>query len=308
MKKLIQAFGLGLALTAVAVSARAEELLKPFVLAYKTGGSMDVVVNEVKQKLTAGGFEIVGSYSPYDTATILAITNDELKKTSAKSEFGGYGAAQRVSVTNVDNELQVAYTNPTYMAAGYRMAGDLKGVTAKLAKVLGNKEAFGPEEGMTAEDLREYHYMLGMEYFNDPSELAKYDNHEQGVATVEKNLANGVSGLTKVYRIDIPGKNQTVFGVAMSAGSDKRKYQDDKYIMSEIDFKPLRSTAHLPYEIVVSGNRAYALYARFRIALNFPDLSMMGSHSFMNIMDSPVAIERALILAAGGQLTAEHWD
>lgn len=307
MRKLIPAFWLGLALTAVAFSARADELLKPFVLAYKTGGAMEVVVKEVKQKLTDGGFDIIGSYSPYDSATIIAITNDELKATAAKSEFGAYGAAQRVSITNVNNELQVAYTNPTYMAAGYRMGGDLKGVSEKLAKVLGKKEEFGPEEGMTASDLREYHYMFGMEYFDEPSELATYESYEKGVATVEKKLAEGVSGLAKVYRVDVPGKKETVFGVAM-AGGDERKFQDDAYIMSEIDFKPLRSTAHLPYEIVVSGNRAYALYARFRIALNFPDLSMMGSHSFMNIMESPVAIERALILAAGGELTAEHWD
>jgi hypothetical protein len=47
--------------------------------------------------------------------------------------------------------------------------------------------------------------------------------------------------------------------------------------MSEIDFKDVRSTAHLPYDILVSGNRVYALYARFRIAVSFPDLSMRGT-------------------------------
>jgi hypothetical protein len=76
---------------------------------------------------------------------------------------------------------------------------------------------------------------------------------------------------------------------------------DDKYIMSEIDFKDVKSAAHLPYEILVSGNKAYALYARFRIATSFPDLSMMGSNSFMNIMKSPEAIRKALVQAAGGK-------
>ena len=162
---------------------------------------------------------------------------------------------------------------------------------------------------MSGEDLREYHYMFGMEYFDDPSELAEYDSYEQGVKTVEANLEKGVGGVTKVYRVDIPGKKQTLFGVAMDAPSDSEEdqYMDDEYIMDEIDFKDLRSTAHLPYEILVSGDQAYALYARFRIAINFPDLSMMGSNSFMNIMDSPAAIEKALIQAAGGKLTAEHW-
>jgi len=131
--------------------------------------------------------------------------------------------------------------------------------------------------------------------------LAEYKSYEEGVKTVEANLAKGVAGVTKVYRIDIPGKQETVFGVAMKGKTEADKYMDDKYIMSEIDFKEVKSAAHLPYEILVSGNKAYALYARFRIAVSFPDLSMMGKNSFMNIMKSPEAIRKALTLAAGGE-------
>ena len=291
-------------------AAQAEEL-KPFVLAYTTGGEVDAAAEEAKEKLTGAGFEVVGQYKPYDdgSAVVIGVTNDALRQAAAQTEFGGYAAAQRVSVTDVKGEVQVAYTNPTYMAHAYRLAGDLAGVTARMEQALGNQKAFGPEEGMSGEDLREYHYMFGMEYFDDPSELVEYESYEQGVKTVEANLKKGVAGVTKVYRVDIPGKKQTLFGVAMDAPSDSEddQYMDDEYIMEEIDFKDLRSTAHLPYEILVSGDQAYALYARFRIAINFPDLSMMGSNSFMNIMDSPPAIEKALIQAAGGELTAEHW-
>jgi len=72
--------------------------------------------------------------------------------------------------------------------------------------------------------------------------------------------------------------------------------------MGEIDFKTVRSTAHLPYEILVRGGDVEALHARFRIAINFPDLSMMGPHSFMSIMPSPDAIREALTHAAGGEI------
>ena len=293
MNMLKKAF-IGLAVLAVALSAHAEDKLKPFILAYKTSGDMAAAVETVKQKLTAGGFEVVGSYSPYPTATVIAFTNEVLKQNAAKSEFGGYGAAQRASVTNVNGELEVAYTNPTYMANAYRMAGDLKDVTAQLASVLGNKEQFGPAEGLTPAQLRKYHYMFGMEYFDDPSTLAMYPSHEKALKAVSERLAKGVAGVTQVYRIDIPGKDETVFGVALKAPNDGKKAMDDKFIMSEIDFKPLRSTAHLPYEMLVSGRKVYALYARFRIAINFPDLSMMGDNSFMNIMQSPDAIKNAL--------------
>ena len=81
---------------------------------------------------------------------------------------------------------------------------------------------------------------------------------------------------------------------------------DDTFIMSEIDFKDVRSTAHLPYDILVTGDTVEALHARFRIAINFPDLSMMGSNSFMNIMPSPDAIKEALTKAAGGTVD-EGW-
>ena len=73
--------------------------------------------------------------------------------------------------------------------------------------------------------------------------------------------------------------------------------------MERIDFKPLKSSGHLPYEMVVSGGKVYALPAEFRIAINFPDLSMIGSNRFASIMCAPGSIEEALTLAAGGQLS-----
>ena len=125
---------------------------------------------------------------------------------------------------------------------------------------------------------------------------------EEAAAAVESGLAAGRGGVTKVYRIDVPEKKEAVFGVAMKGATEADKYMDDKFIMSVIDFKDLRSTAHLPYEMLVSGNKVYALYARFRIAISFPDLSMMGSNSFMKIMKSPEAIRKALTQAAGGKI------
>jgi len=298
-KRLFLKMFLGLFAIVLAHAAWAEDVLKPFVLGSKGPGSVAEKVAEARTALVSQGFAVVGTYSPYPSATILIVTNDELKSTAAKSEHGGFGAAQRVAVTKVKDEVQVSYTNPLYMAPAYRMKGDLKGVAAKLEAALGKMEEFGAR-GMTASQLRKYHYMIGMEYFNEPSELAEYGSHEEAVKAVEAGLAAGKNGVSKVYRIDLPGKEETVFGVAMK--SDKDKSIDDRYIMSEIDFKDVKSTAHLPYEMLVSGNKVYALYARFRIAVSFPDLSMMGKNSFMNIMNSPDAIRKALMAVAGGKV------
>jgi hypothetical protein len=271
-----------------------EVYLKPFVLASRGAGTLAEKSDQAKAALIAGGFTVVGDYAPYPDARILIVTNDDLKTNAAASEHGGFGAAQRVAITKVNDQVQVSYTNPVYMANAYRMKGDLSNVAAELAKALGKVEEFGAKQGMTAKQARNYHYMIGMEYFDEPDVLAEYPSYDEAVKAVDAKLADNKNGVTKVYRVDVPGKQESVFGVAMKAPTEADKYMDDRFIMSEIDFHQTKSTAHLPYEILVSGNKVYALYARFRIAINFPDLSMMGKNSFMNIMKTPDAIRDVL--------------
>ena len=270
----------------------ADDILKPFVLGSKGAGTVAEKAEQTKSALTGAGFNVVGNYSPLADAQILIVTSDELKKNAAASEHGGFGAIQRVAITKVNDDVQVSYTNPIYMANAYRMKGALKGTAASLEKALGKTEEFGAK-GMTAAQVRKYHYMVGMEYFDEPSLLAEYESYEEAVKAVDAKLTSNKNGVSKVYRVDIPGKKESVFGVAMK-GSGDNKYMDDRFIMSEIDSRDPKSTAHLPYEVLVSDNKVIALYARYRIAINFPDLSMMGQNSFMNIMDTPEAIRLVL--------------
>jgi len=304
MPKVVKQLFISGALLVLSLSnAFAEDILKPFVLGYETTGDIESVASDVKSKVTAAGFNVVGSYSPYDGAIVIAITNDGLKKSAASSDFGGYEAGQRVTVTKVGNDIQVSYTNPVYLADAYRIK-DMSGATAALASLktaLGAKQTYGTgDKKLTAADLRKYHYMFGMEYFDDPSDLAEYDSQKEAIAAVEEGLSKGRGGAHKVYRIDIPGRDETVFGVALTDTG----CSGDEYIMSRVDKAKIRSTAHLPYEILVSDGNVYALYARFRIAISWPNLPMMQSDTgatFFNIMCSPNAIEESLIKAAGGE-------
>lgn len=293
-----------LGLTSV-VSQAEEKAIMPFVLgSTSAGGSVADKVADVKTALQSKGFEIAGDYSPYASAHIIVVTNGALLKAAASHERAGYVAGQRVSITKVGDQVQISYTNPVYMAAAYQVTTDLSGVASSLKSALGAIKAYGPGEGRTPEELNSYHYTFGMEYFDEPYELTSYGSHKDAVAAVEKGLAAGDS-TTKVYRIDIPGTKQTLFGVGMAAREGGNKYMDDNFIMTEIDFKETRSTAHLPYEVLVNGGDVEALHARFRIAMNFPDLSMMGSNSFMNIMPSPDAIKEALTKAVGGEVESD---
>ncbi len=276
------------ALLALSPGVRAGESdLRPFVLAAREHGEVTAVAEAARAKRVAAGFEIAGEYEPYPGARVLAVTSDDLKALAAASPTGGYAAAQRVTVTKDGDGVDVAFTSPRYMAAAYRLGGYLGPDEARLAQALGRIEAYG--EPRSASDLRGYHYMFGMPYFDEPSRFGAFPDHAAAVAAIEEGLAARRGGARRVYRIDLPGGRQTVFGVAFAEGC-----ASDARIMEEIDFKPVRSTGYLPYELLVTGTEVVALHAKFRIAVAFTDLKMMGSHSFMNIRCAPDAIEETL--------------
>jgi len=302
--KLLTQVAFAMLVGVVVSTAQAAQTYLPFALASNDAGTIADKVEGTKSALTENGFEVAGEYAPYKGAYVIVVTNDELKKAAASKARGGYIAAQRISLTEMGGKVQISYTNPTYMTYAYRVNAKLPQTTAALKKALGHIQDFGPAEGKDAEDLNDYHYTFGMEYFDEPLELNTKGSHSAMVAEIEKNLGAKRSGASQVYKIDIPGTKQTLFGVAMKAPSEGKKFMDEAYIMSEIDFKPLRSTAHLPYEILVNDKEAEALHARFRIAINFTDLAMMGDNSFMNIMSTPDAIRDVLTAVAG---KAEEW-
>ncbi len=283
-------------------SQAAAEPLKPFVLGDTPSGDLKQVADAVKLKVTAAGFEIVGSYSPFANAVVICVTNNDLKTNAAKVPNGGFGAAQRISVTDVKGKIQVAYVNPAYLGTAYGM-GKLDSVSSKLKAALGAVKVFGSENGIPEEKLGPgmYRYAMFMPYFRDVDVFKEHPDYKTAVETVEKNLAAGVGGTKKVYRIDLPGKQVSVFGIAIPKGDgiDKGNKDTDREIIDIVDYSELKHTAYLPYELMVDGNRVIALRARYRIALNFPDTKMAGAHGFTKIMTAPWGIQLALEAVAG---------
>ena len=278
------------------------ESLKPFILGNTLPGDLRTVAETVKSKLTKQGFEIVGSYSPYAGAVVICATNNELKTAAARAKNGGFGVAQRVGVTEVKGKIQVSYVNPAYIGTAYGM-GKLQGVSAGLKAALGAVKSFGSENGIPEENLGPglYRYAMFMPYFDDIDVFKNYPDHKSAVDAVEKNLAAGVGGTRKVYRVDLPGKPISVFGVAIVTGDgiNKGNKDTDKEIMDIVDFSDLKHTAYLPYELMVDDKRVIALRARYRIALSFPDTKMYGAHGFTKIMTAPWGIQLALEKVAG---------
>lgn len=285
-------------------SAAYAETLKPYVLGDALPGDFNQVVEKVKVALTANGLQVIGTYAPYKGAMVIAATNPELIVAASKAKNGGFGAAQRVAVTEYKGKIQISYVNPAYLGTAYGL-GKLEGVSAKLKTALGAAQTFG-SVGIDEENLKpgSYRYAMFMPYFNDVDVLIEHKDYKTAVEAVEKNLAAGSGGTVKVYRIDIPGKEISVFGVGIPKGfidgpENPGNRDTDKEIMDIVDWQDLRHTAYLPYELMVQGGRVIALRGRYRIALHFPDTKMAGEHGFTKIMTAPWGIQTALEAVAG---------
>ena len=293
----VTAAALLLAISCFAPAQAQEAIHRPFVHAYNSTDNMETTAAAVRAKLTSAGLTIAGEYSPYEGTLVIAVTSEALQAAASATDFGAYGAVQRVSLTAMGEGIQVVYSNPVYMAHAYRMSGDLAAARKVLEGALGAEADFGSEDGLTEKKLAEYRYMgfpMYTERFDEHFELISHGSYEEALGKVEEGLAAGKAGTSKIYRVDIPGKQQTLFGVGLT-----RECSGDKYIMERIDFKDMRQTGHLPYELLVTGGDITALAGRFRIAINFPDLGMIGEHGFTSIMCAPDSIRNALEEAAG---------
>lgn len=289
----LQPFFISIWLLVVVGVAAASDQLRPYVLSSHSRGDFVRTIIEVKDALVTGGFELAGEYTPYADAHVIVVTNEYLKQQVQSDGNLAFALGQRISITRLNDQIQVAYTNPDYFQYAYRTGSSLAPVTKALEEILGNQETFGAK-GLAAEALLGYHYSYGTEYFDDQLLFAEHPDQDTALGAVQAALDRHAGGVHAVYRIDAPEGEVTAFGVAMT-----RDFSSDEAVMSAVDRSPLRHTAHLPYEIVVAQGRVVALHPRFRLGVHFPDLRMVGKHSFISLREAPSAITSALSAAAG---------
>lgn len=294
MKKLVSIF-----LVLFAVSMANAQTLKPYILGSTFSGSMDDAKAQVTTGLESAGFTLVGQYMPVADANrwVIIVSHPALDN-AVKSQGGltGFAATLRLAITKEGGTINISYTNPVYWGNAYfrsdfdKVAGDyskveaaFKQAVAKVGDVKGT--SFGSEKGVKLEDLRKYHYMFGMPYFDETEEFGDFNNHEEAIAKIEKSLKWGKTGVKLVYKHDVPGTKLTLYGFALDGEKGESNF------MPKIDIGSPKHTAFLPYELLVMDNEVHMLHGRFRIALSFPDLTM---GTFTKIMSSPGDIEDLL--------------
>lgn len=248
---------------------------------------------QVEQKLASEGFTVVGRHLPKGVAGRASLIVTDPAMLAAIRHIGGSSVVAAGIRVGVQNDGTVSYMNPDYWYRAYlrQQFGTtqvaVQSVQQRLAKALGSGQGFGGD--VPKDDLSNYRYMFGMERFDSAnSELSSHASFAAALKTVQGNLARGLGDTSRVYEVVLPEQKIAVFGVAMNHASDGEGWWVNKIGADQ--------PAALPYELFIVGNKVYALYARYRIALAWPAL---GMGQFMGIINAPEAIRNTLARVAG---------
>ena len=269
--------------------------LSPYVAGAKVqSGEIQSVLAQVETKLSKGGFTVLGKHTPPGLAGygVVVVTDQALQ--DAIGKLGGAAIVAAPIRIGVRADGTVSYMNLEYWARAYLrkqyplVDKAVRAAQSKLAKALGAGKPFGGD--VDRKDLGDYQYMFGMEGFeSDKNLLLENLTFEDAVKSIQDNLAKGVGKTSKVYEIILPGQKMAVFGVALNDPKEGEGWWVKTIGADNI--------AALPYEIYVVNNKANHLFARFRIALGWPNV---GMGDFMRIVDAPGIIRDTLTVVAGG--------
>lgn len=273
--------------------------LSPYIVGFETNETVTATQTKLVSQLELNGIKVVGQYQPANdkNRSIIVFTSSELE-TAVKTVGGltGFAATLRIGITNENGKTIVSYTNPLYWGNAY-FRNDFDKVSANYNTLIEHLEramkasgefarkSFGSKHGLSAKDLRKYHYMITMPYFEDAIELASFESYAAALDKIESSLKKTVPNISEVYKIKIPGKELTLYGFAISGDKGESKF------LPIIDIGQPKHTAFLPYELLVKENKVLMLHGRYRIALSFPDLAM---GTFTKIMSTPGNIENLL--------------
>ncbi|RLD70984.1 MAG: hypothetical protein DRJ10_19815 [Bacteroidetes bacterium] len=264
---------------------------------YKVGtvnGTMTEVKTQVVNALNAKNFKIFGSYSPAGKSSykVIAFTRSDIYGVTLIGKDQRVLASMlKVGLYKTIEGVEVSLLNPEYIFNAY-LGDKISTNESKLQKITQDvKDAlktigtdFTPfGGGLTKKELRKYHYMMAMPYFDDPVELKTFSSFAEGVKKIEANLAAKKGKTVKVYRLKFEKSKIAIYGVGLL---DKEK--------GEAAFLPKIGTKHiaaLPYEILLLDNKAIILHGKYRLALHWPNLTM---GQFMKISSTPGDIEDML--------------
>ncbi|PIX06889.1 MAG: hypothetical protein COZ76_06475 [Flavobacteriales bacterium CG_4_8_14_3_um_filter_35_10] len=268
--------------------------LSPYIKIGETNETMQQAFEKITKALESNSFTILGSYNPSNKSTlkVIAFTRTDLKEAVVKvADRGALAAVFKVGFVSLNGKVTISYTNPEYILRAYLRDNYniYKGVFQKIEADL--KTAFStigrefkPFGGaVKAENLKKYHYKIMMPYFTDPIMLNEFSSFENGKKIIEDNLKAKKGETVLVYKLIFEKENIAIFGIGLQNN-----------VKGEAHFLPIigeNNIAAMPYEIILQDKKATMLHGKYRLALNWPELTM---GTFMKIMSTPGDIEAVL--------------
>jgi len=257
-------------------------------------GDVQALMTKVEDKLVKAGFSVAGKYAPAGlpgNGVVVATDKDLL---NAIRKMGGssiVGAPIRIGVKSdgIVSYINIEYWDRAFFRKQYPLAEKaINAAQVRLGKALGRGKPFGGD--VARKDLADYQYMFGMEGFeSDKNTLMEHLVFDDALKAVRDNLARGLANTSKIYEIVMPDRQIAVFGVAMNDPKEGEGWWVKTIGTANI--------AALPYEIYIVGPKVNHLFARFRIALGWPEV---GMGDFMRIVEAPGIIRDDLTAVAGG--------
>jgi len=244
------------------------------ISAYLIGEYIDV--KNASAKLTDAGYEVIATYSPVKKGTTIVFTNQALKTQASKPGRSNM-AVLRLFVD--DKEKMISITNPVYFGKAFMQDDYNHKVFNKELKTI-NKAFVGLKtsvDKLKFDDLADFHFMMGMPYYNEPDKLAKGTAQE-----LLKKASDYKKGKLKIFEIKL-SDNSYLLGYEL--GKRTKKFVK----------KVGRANASiLPWCITIENGTATALNAKYYIAISYPLFTMS---QFMGIATVPDAIKKDLAKA-----------
>lgn len=265
---------------------------KPYVLAGIEKGEMTEAVTKVENMLTENGFEVLGKYSPLQdkNMVVLVVTHEILQKTAGKflDKYDGLvalAAVSRFALCKVDENIEVSYRNPLYWGNAYfqkdfpAVEKDYNVLNLRIVEMCKGlseikNSPYGSEKGETVKKLRKFRFGIFMPYFDDVVTLAKNIDRNAVMKTAEENLAKKMDGNEKVYSLDFPGKNLTLYGIALFDEFG------EKFFYPILSKKKPNLIPLLPWDILVMKDKVVVLNGKYFMSLAFPDV---GFGTFLKV-------------------------
>ncbi len=250
-----------------------EEAAPKEVHAYLTGAMM--TSDEVSAKLTAAGFEVVGTYVVNKKNKLeTVIFTSETIKAMANKPGRGFAGLGRILIDGKNNQISIS--NPVYFGKAFLQDdadyAQMKSVKDKLVAAFEGLKEGTDKWGYS--DLSDYHFMVAMPYYQDS-------------IVVGEGTADALLKKAESYK---KGKFH-LFTIKLDEGKYLVGYNLSKRTAKFPEKIGVQNAGLLPYTILIENNEARIMAPKFYLAVSYPQLTM---GQFMKIATVPGAIEKDL--------------